>query len=333
MHMSATSILAQSASIPGPTASVPLDGAVLPSPLVILGLCVLGAVGMGLLLPSRRSATLRRLGGGLAAVGGLIFLVLLARYGQLKGWAGETGVYFWAFSAIAIVSAVRVVTHPRPVYSALYFVMTVFASAGLFVLLWAQFMAAALVLIYAGAVLVTYVFVIMLAAESAGGTGSQASADDADKVARDPFLAGVVGFTLLGVLLVVIFDKASEVRPARPVVGAEQVMLIERENVRSGAFQEAPVVTGDTQRLGQYLYQQQLVPVQLAMLILTLAMTGAVIISRRKIIVPVSVSQAGKAPGVSAEQVVGPATPTDDNPHTIPVYGTQDAKAKAYPQT
>ena len=74
------------------------------------------------------------------------------------------GVYFWIFSAIALVGAVRVVTHPRPVYSALYFVLTVFATAGLFVLLWAEFMAAALVLIYAGAILVTYVFVIMLAA-------------------------------------------------------------------------------------------------------------------------------------------------------------------------
>ena len=64
------------------------------------------------------------------------------------------------------VGAIRVVTHPKPVYSALYFVLTVFASAGLFVLLWAEFMAAALVLIYAGAILVTYVFVIMLAAEA-----------------------------------------------------------------------------------------------------------------------------------------------------------------------
>ncbi len=68
----------------------------------------------------------------------------------------------------------RVVTHPAPVYSALYFILTVFASAGLFVLLSAGFMAAALVLIYAGAILITYVFVIMLAsqasAEAAGTT-------------------------------------------------------------------------------------------------------------------------------------------------------------------
>src|SRR6185503_7620582 len=76
-------------------------------------------------------------------------------------------IYFWIFSAIALLGALRVVTHPRPVYAALYFVLTVFATAGLFILLWAEFMAAALVLIYAGAILVTYVFVIMLAAQPA----------------------------------------------------------------------------------------------------------------------------------------------------------------------
>lgn len=300
--------------------------------MAVLGLCVLGAVGVGLLLPSNRPATLRRLGGALAAVGGLIFAVLIARYMDLKGWAGETGVYFWVFSAIAIVSAVRVITHPRPVYSALYFVMTVFASAGLFVLLWAQFMAAALVLIYAGAVLVTYVFVIMLAAESTGGTGSDAKVGEADRVARDPFLAGAIGFTLLGVLLVVIFDKTSTIdTPAMAAAAsaeADESLVV--SNVQVGAFRDAPKLTGDTQQLGQYLYQQQLIPVQLAMLILTLAMTGAVIISRRKIVVPKEVAA---APRVAPELVVGPATPTEDNPHTIPVYGTEDPKAKAYPQT
>src|SRR5436305_5171695 len=81
--------------------------------------------------------------------------------------AGQMNLYFWIFSGVGIVGAIRVITHTRPVYSALYFVLTVFATAGLFVLLWAEFMAAALVLIYAGAILVTYVFVIMLAAEAA----------------------------------------------------------------------------------------------------------------------------------------------------------------------
>ena len=117
-----------------------------------------------LLLPGRRSVSIRRLGGAILLLCGLILGLDLIRFGAETG--RYVNVYFWIFSAIAIFGAVRVVTHPRPVYSALYFVLTVFATAGLFILLWAEFMAAALVLIYAGAILVTYVFVIMLAAEA-----------------------------------------------------------------------------------------------------------------------------------------------------------------------
>jgi len=289
------------------------------SPMAIVALCVLGAVGIGLLLPSARSATPRRVGGALATAAGLGITVLLLRAGNAAGWGGEVGLYFWAFSAITLVSAVRVITHPRPVYSALYFVLTVFASAGLFVLLWAEFMAAALVLIYAGAVLVTYVFVIMLAAESTGGIGAAAHVGDADKISRDPFLAGAVGFTLLGVLLMVAFDGASV---PKVEVGTET-------STQVGAFRNAPNVSGDTQELGAYLYQQQMLPVQVAMLVLTLAMTGAVIISRRKIYIP----QTGPRVVPSAADVTSPATPTDDDPHSIPVYGTSDPRAKEYPQT
>ena len=135
------------------------------SPLVILVLCVIAGVGTVLLLPSRREASLQKIGGIILAAAGLIFAALLVRLtaGDANGGMGP---YFWIFSAIAIFGAIRVVTHPKPVYSALYFVLTVFASAGLFLLLWAEFMAAALVLIYAGAILVTYVFVIMLASEA-----------------------------------------------------------------------------------------------------------------------------------------------------------------------
>src|SRR5439155_22776239 len=140
------------------------------APALIFVLAALSAVGMILLLPGRHETPIRGMGAALLLATGLIFAVVVGKNASGAG----VGVYFWIFSAIAIVGAVRVVTHSKPVYSALYFVLTVMASAGLFVLMWAEFMAAALVLIYAGAILVTYVFVIMLAAEAAptgaGGT-------------------------------------------------------------------------------------------------------------------------------------------------------------------
>ncbi|MFN4241612.1 MAG: NADH-quinone oxidoreductase subunit J [Tepidisphaerales bacterium] len=334
------------------------------SPLALVTLCALAAVGVGLLLPARRPASVRRLGGALAAAAGLVLMLLAIRAADRAGWGGEVGLYFWVFAAIAVASAVRVVTHPRPVYSALYFVLTVFASAGLFVLLWAQFMAAALVLIYAGAVLVTYVFVIMLAAESTGGVGGEAKVSEADAVSRDPFLAAATGFTLLGVLLLVGLDGRSipepvhrgatlsvkaergTIPPPEELDGSEPLppgMPFGREAAPAesagspmadrgpqvGAFRTAPAVEGDTQQLGAFLYQQQMVAVQLAMLILTLAMTGAVIIARRKVYVPGGATAATS----TAADLTTPATPDEDDPHSIPVYGTDDPTAKRYPQT
>src|SRR3954466_6176972 len=167
------------------------------SPLVILVLCAVAGVGTVLLLPSRREASLRNIGGVILLAAGLILAALLVRMtaGEAQGGMGP---YFWIFSAIAIIGAIRVVTHPKPVYSALYFVLTVFASAGLFLLLWAEFMAAALVLIYAGAIPGTYVFVIMLASEAAQpGAGTRGLLEH-DAVSKDPVIAGAVGFALMG---------------------------------------------------------------------------------------------------------------------------------------
>lgn len=273
------------------------------APAVILVLCVLAGVGTVLLLPTRREASLRKIGGVILLLSGLIFSAVLVRWAA--GSAQKTiGAYFWIFSAIALAGAVRVITHTRPVYSALYFVLTVFASAGLFVLMQAEFMAAALVLIYAGAIVVTYVFVIMLAAE-ASGTVRLA---DHDTVSREPLLASVIGFALMGVMLFVIFDK---------------YQTLPRHYQDSGSA--APIVEGSTQQLGAFLFTNQLFNLELAGLILTVAMVGAILIARRK----VQSETEESADGV----VVGPPIPQEDNPHSIPVYGTTNPRQKAYPET
>ena len=118
-----------------------------------------------MLLPGRRERSLR-------TIGGVVLLAVMLIVGAILGRdAAGVNFYFWVFSAIALGGRrFGSITHPRPVYSALYFVLTVFATAGLFILLWAEFMAAALVLIYAGAILITYVFVIMLASQATSPT-------------------------------------------------------------------------------------------------------------------------------------------------------------------
>jgi NADH-quinone oxidoreductase subunit J len=289
------------------------------APVVILALCVVAGVGTVMLLPSRRETPLRKLGGVVVLAAALILGALLVRR------SGERmHVYFWIFSFIALGGAVRVVTHPRPVYSALYFVLTVFATAGLFVLLWAEFMAAALVLIYAGAILVTYVFVIMLAAQAttptAGTEGRGEFAEhpaallaEYDAVSREPVVAGAVGFTLMGVLLFVILDRGSA--PARaPDLSPATVGLVQSQQ--------------STQALGRYLFENHLVNLELAGLILTVAMVGAIVIARRRVVTGVPEVATG-----AGEMLSTPATPIDDNPHSIPVYGTYNPRQKEYPET
>jgi NADH-quinone oxidoreductase subunit J len=291
---------------------------------MILVLCVIAGIATVLLLPSRREGVFRKVGGIILLATGLIFAALLIRYanslyvdGQKQG---GMSLYFWVFSAIAIVGAVRVITHPRPVYSALYFVLTVLASAGLFILLWAEFMAAALVIIYAGAILVTYVFVIMLASQTSAATAEgngdpNAGLAEYDRISREPVVASAVGFALMGVLLFVIFDRA----PAHP--GSRMVTDVTTP-ASFGAHHP-----GSVQALGKYLFMNQLVNLELAGLILTLGMIGAILIARRRVVVSERVMTTGPA-----EVTVAPATPIDDNPHSIPVYGTENPRAKAYPE-
>lgn len=69
---------------------------------------------------------------------------------------------FWLFTLLAVGSALVVVTHRNPVYSTMSLVVTLFSTAALFVLLGAPFLAALVVLVYAGAILVLFLFVLML---------------------------------------------------------------------------------------------------------------------------------------------------------------------------
>lgn len=293
-------------------------GSVLPlaqtsaTPIVTLVLCVAAGIGTVLLLPGRREPAVRKIGGVIVAAAGLVALAALAR----QTAATWHDLYFWIFAVIAIAAALRVITHPRPVYSALYFVLTALASAGLFVLLWAEFLAAALVLIYAGAILVTYVFVIMLASTGTDGGDDLA---DCDTTSREPLAAAAVGFALMGVLLVVIFDRGSGA--IRPVGSTGGMPVVQRD--MGGAPMPQPV--GSAQALGQFLFTNQLLNLELAGVILTVSMVGAIIIAGRKLgrVQPVM-------PPLPQPEHYG--TEISGDPHFLRVDGTTDPKAKEYPE-
>lgn len=133
---------------------------------------------------------------------------IAALLGYLVGVLGCGRIVFYILAALAVIGAARVVTHHKPVYSAVYFILLVLCVAGIAILTGAEYLGAALVIVYAGAILVTYVFVIMLA--------QQPTPSECDVEAREPLFAVLAGFVLIASLASVIFTSHKDLADADP---------------------------------------------------------------------------------------------------------------------
>src|SRR5579871_2886135 len=166
-----------------------------------------GGAAIYLLLPRPRAYPVLW-GAGL----GLFALVLAGILLTRSGVVSPETILFWSFSAIGIIAGALLVTQHNPARAALSFTLVVLSTCGLFLLLAAPFLMAATIIIYAGAIIVTFLFVIMLA--------QQVGLSDADDRSREPLLATLTGFVLLAVLLFVlqrydvrIAENAAEITP------------------------------------------------------------------------------------------------------------------------
>ncbi len=254
----------------------------------LLAATALGAIGLFLMLPRDRMPLVRlgMLLGGMAVIG--FFLYLLRSVGEshlAAATGGGVPIPFYLFGFIMIAGAVGVVCQPKPVYAALYFVLITLAGAGMFVLLLAQFMAIVLIIIYAGAILVTYVFVIMLASQ--GSTGGQVTAPDYDRKASEPFFSVLIAFLLIGTTLQVLFPSDGKVI-ATPSGHPDQLMAMNIGEVAvpttapaADQYVSAAHPPTDIQVLGINLYSQYALSLELAGILLTIALVGAVVISRK----------------------------------------------------
>ena len=263
----------------------------------------LGAVALFMMM-SRRGYTPAKLGAllGGATLGGL-WLYLAQHHLPPKSQLGLESpamAYYYVFSGLAIAAAVRVITHTQPVYAALWFVMVVMASAGLMLVLSAEFLAVAMVIIYGGAILVTYVFVIMLATQSTDPSDLN-DAPEYDRVAREPAAAVVVGFILLAVLLSVAFDRTSP-EPNQFAAAPTDAQIITGGPDSDGILTRRPgyrlaesnpaakalfhVDTLDNvERIGLDLFRGHPLGLELAGVILLVSLVGAVVIARQRVAV------------------------------------------------
>lgn len=171
----------------------------------------------------------------------------------------RSGILLYVFGAMALLAALRVITHSRPVYSAVYFVAVVLAVAAILLLQAAEFLAIALVIIYAGAILVTYLFVIMLA--------QQPGAPAYDRRAREPFLAVAAGLILTGAVAGQSFPQRA------PDSGARIVNSTSADTPASS----------NTVAVGGILFTNYIVVVELSAVLLLVSMVGAVALSRKKV--------------------------------------------------
>ncbi len=164
---------------------------------------------------------------------------------------------FYLFASVTVAAGVMVISARNPVHSVLFLVLAFFNSAGLFVLMGAEFLAMILIVVYVGAVAVLFLFVVMML--------------DINFVAlREGFLqylptGGLIGLILLAELVLVIGGWSIEAEIAVP----------------ASAPIPAPAELSNTEALGRVLYTRYAYLFQAAGVILLIAMVGSIVLTHR----------------------------------------------------
>ena len=162
-------------------------------------------------------------------------------------------ILFYIFAAITVVAALRVITARNPVHSALFLVLAFFTAACIWMLLEAEFLAITLVLVYVGAVMVLFLFVVMML---------DINIDQMRRgFWRNLPVAAFVGVVIVLELSAVIIHAFSGVRDADAPV--------------------APAGYSNTKALGKLLYTDYVYPFEVAGVILLLAMVAAIALTLR----------------------------------------------------
>ena len=162
-----------------------------------------------------------------------------------------TDIVFYTFAAILLFAAIRVITTRNPVVAALHLVLAFFTAAGIWLLLEAEFLAITLVLVYVGAVMVLFLFVVMMLDINL------------DKL-REGFwdylpMAGIIGL----------------------LMAVEMVMVLGGKFYIQAKVASKPADYSNTAELGRVLYSDYLLPFELASVVLLVAIIAAIVLTLR----------------------------------------------------
>ncbi len=161
-------------------------------------------------------------------------------------------VLFYVFAALTLLCGVLVIANPfsrSPVTSAMFLVLTIISMAGLFVLLHAFFLAAVQIIVYAGAVMVLFLFVIMLL---------DLKVEQRRKIKVFGFFAGIIAVG--GIVSILVKSLAT-----------------------AGDGVAEPTIEGGTYALGKLLFTQYTLPFEIVSVLLLVAMIGVILLSKKKL--------------------------------------------------
>ena len=160
-----------------------------------------------------------------------------------------TQILFWFLSVMALFSALMVITSKNPVYSVLWLILVFFSISGHYLLLNAQFLAIVNIIVYAGAIMVLFLFVIMLL---------DLKEEERRKIRKFSLLAGVVS---VGAIVGIFVKSLLATSP--------------------GADLPTPQLEGATIPLGRLLFTNYLLPFEIVSVLLLVAMVGVILLSKK----------------------------------------------------
>ena len=164
-------------------------------------------------------------------------------------------ILFWVFASILTLSALGMITVRNPVHSALLLVLCFFTSAAIWLLIEAEFLAVVLILVYVGAVMVLFLFVVMMLDINVEEVKA--------RVTRYALLGGVVAGAVVFEIVSVVWTRS---------LGVE---------VTEGAVAQ-PATYSNTAELGKLLYTEYVYPFELAAMLLLIAIVAAISLTMRK---------------------------------------------------
>jgi NADH-quinone oxidoreductase subunit J len=245
------------------------SGTLFSSGALLAGAIVATAASLWLLLPGGRERGAVRWLGTLLGLGALAAFIAT---GRRLGCLGEEAV-FLVVSLVAVFSAAATILSRSPVYAAIWFALSLAGVAGVLLVLGAQFLGVATIVVYAGAILVMFLFVLMLA--------QPAGLAPYDRVSNEPFLSAIAGAVLLGILSLSIGRLSAQPAACCSLPSQAAAAGGTAGPVVPAAPAVDPLAADHVARLGGELFGRHLVAVEAAGVLLLVALIGAIAVVSR----------------------------------------------------